>query len=284
MSIAIIIPVFDRFNFLPPLLNQLAQQTVLPTTVIIVDHGHNSLTLETSWPFSVEVIKRDSSLWFAAATNEGLRYARIANHEFLMILNDDVELGSDLWLESLFEIVSGNEMMVASAAVDHSLRVRYAGVRLKAAAFRYEPCDRGRSYEAIDKSPVHCDVLPTRGLLFPTRLLGRIGYLNDQTLPHHSSDYEWTSRAKKIGIELVMARDVYVITDRESMPDHAETNLRVELAAFFKNPYLKGSFPIARAYASSVFKQPYRSAFLAAHCARFLFRCVRRRFFKLAAI
>lgn len=277
MSVAVVIPVFDRFEFLPALLRQLSSQSVLPDHVVIVDHGRQSLSLQGDWPFQVEILKRDSSLWFAAATNEGLVHARNGNPRFLMILNDDVRIGCDHWLARLLEVASDREVMVASTAVDDGLQVWYAGVKLKVAAFRYDFCERGRPYGAIDQSPVHCDVLPTRGLLFPARLLDRIGYLNDRALPHHSSDYEWTARAKSQGVDLVMVRDVYVITDCDSPPPRTSVSLADELMVYFKNPYLKGSFPVARAYAANVFTQPYRTAFLAAHCGRFFARCIWKR-------
>ncbi len=98
MSVAVVIPVFDRVEFLPALLRQLSSQSVLPDHVVIVDHGRQSLSLHGDWPFQVEILKRDSSLWFAAATNEGLVHARTGNPRFLMILNDDVRIGCDHWL------------------------------------------------------------------------------------------------------------------------------------------------------------------------------------------
>jgi|GEM_PF-2497603 len=284
MNLAIVIPVFDRFEFLPALLGQLSSQSALPDRVVIVDHGRSSLAMDGNWPFEVEILKRDSSLWFAAATNEGLLHARKGNPQFLMILNDDVVIGCDQWLARLLQFASDRDVMVASTAVDHSLCVWYAGVQLKSAAFRYDFCERGRPYQEIDRSPVVCDVLPTRGLLFPASLLDRIGYLNDCALPHHSSDYEWTARAKKQGVDLVMVRDVYVITGSDPPSNHAGISLRYELAVYFQNPYLKGSFPVARAYATNVFAQPYRTAFLVAHLGRFFARCIWKRLSSVATL
>jgi GT2 family glycosyltransferase len=277
MSVAIVIPVFDRFEFLPALLHQLSNQTVVPDHLVIVDHGIQTLTLHRDWPFQVTILKRSSELWFTAATNEGLSYARSIAPDFIGILNDDVVLGSGHWLERLVEIAKAPNTIAGSTAVDDQGRVLYAGVRLQRAAFRYSYNDRKRLYREIDRSAVDCDVLPTRGILFRTEILDRVGLLDEAGLPHYASDYEWTARAKRDGIQLRMARDVYLITNKASAATLPPRCLRSELADFFYSRHRKGSLPVARSYAAKVFRQPYRAGYLTAHVVKFIAACTLRR-------
>jgi GT2 family glycosyltransferase len=249
---------------------------VIPSRVIIVDHGTRSLQLDRRWPFPVEILKRSSSLWFTAATNAGLNHARLNNPTFLAILNDDVVLGSNDWLAQMVKLATEPDTIVASTALDERERVLYAGIRLRAATFSYRNDDRDREYGEIDKSPRDCDVLPTRGIVFQTSIWDRIGPLNEAALPHYASDYEWTARAKQQGMRLQMARCVYLTTRKTTSAQRPPQCLSKELADYLCSRHLKGSFPVACAYATSVFNQPYRCGFVMAHFLRFSVSCALR--------
>jgi len=276
MNLQIIIPVYNRFGYLAPLLDQLADQTLRPSRVVIVDHGTESLLLDDRWPFQVEILKRSSELWFTAATNAGLAHARLESPGFLVILNDDVVLGSNDWLARLVELAAEPDTIVASAALDEHERVLYGGVRLRAATFSYRIDDRGRDYASIDKSPRNCDVLPTRGIVFHTSVWDRVGPLDEVGLPHYASDYEWTARAKKQGVRLIMARNVFLITTKVPRFRCASLSFAAELTDFMRSKHKKGSLPVVYAFASRVFRQPYRSGFLSVHVLKCVLACMLR--------
>lgn len=280
-TIEVAIPVFNRFEHLEPLLNQFSQQTALPRRVTIVDHGTKSLSLEQKWPFPVDVIKRDSSLWFTEAINEGLAHIAAHDPDYILIANDDVKIGETNWLERLLEVAREPETIAASAAVDEDGLVLYAGVKLDAARGKYRMVEKNRKYSEIDKSTVQCDVLPTRGILFPAKTLERVGYLNEMLLPHHGSDYEWTARARQQGFSLAMVRNVHVITARETPPENSRISLRAKLVDYFTNEKHKGSFRVVRNYSKLVFKNPYRSYFVLSHCFRFLLSCAKNQVLRI---
>lgn len=121
MSVAAIIPHWNRADLLASMLPQLALQTQPFDRIIVVDNGSTDGSAEIAERAGAHVIRLESNLGFAAAVNQGI--AATAGFKWLAILNNDVTL-DPAWLENLLQAATTTNASFATgkilSAQDHS--------------------------------------------------------------------------------------------------------------------------------------------------------------------
>ena len=262
-KIAILIPLFNRFNFIEKLLISIEQQSEKNIIVIIVDHGTKDFELEREYDYEIIVLKKSSQLWFTGAVNEGLNFImqRLTDVDYVMLMNDDIVIGDhDFFQKYLAEI--DDYSILSCMALGPEGELLYASLRLNKLTCRYVDIYDGFLPHEIQEAKTDCDVLPTRATLFPVCALKKIGLLNADKLPHYISDYEWTARAKKKGYRLQMLHNTSIQTDFDRV-NKAPTRVygKFKVKAFwqdFLNPYHVLGLPLIYNYASLVFPGPYK--------------------------
>ena len=121
---------------------------------------------------------------------------------------------------------------------------------------------------------IECDVLPTRGIIFPATLLGEIGFLDQKSLPHYGSDFEWTARAKRSGYKLYMRTDTFMISESNALDKRASGQRIYEsdpLKYFQKdlfNRHKNGNIYDLFHYSRKVFKFPYNGLFFSYNASK----------------
>lgn len=217
VKLAIITPVYNRFNHLFDLLQSLNFQKFRDFQVVVVDHGTEDFEADyKNYKFNINIIKASPSLWFTGATNTGIRY--VLNHEkqlsFIMIMNDDIKIKDENFLQTFVNESKNNAIISCMAINSDNQKVIYAGIRLKKIKCLYHLQYQDCKPEEIHEDKIFCDVLPTRSTLVPISVIKQIGLLNEKKLPQYRSDYEWTNRAKKNNIDLIMLTSTYLETQR----------------------------------------------------------------------
>ena len=101
-DISVIIPTWNRAGLLQSALENLRQQTLSPAEIVVVDNGSVDETAEVAARFGSQHIALERNFGFAAAVNAGIS---AAGHEWILILNNDVELQPD-WIERAIEAAS----------------------------------------------------------------------------------------------------------------------------------------------------------------------------------
>lgn len=270
--IAIVVPVFNRFQFLPRLLKSLSRHD-LDVHFIIVDHGSKNLSLqnlggEDFKNVGCEILKRSPKLWFTGAANEGLRHLQSqASFTHGLLINDDVIIEDPLWWDKMLARSTENHL-VSCMAVSEDKRTHYSSLKLNRLKFNYTHVDQGRKMSEIPPAAWNCDVLPTRGLLFRPEQLAKIGLMAEKELPHYASDYEWTARAKALGFQLLMTSETYLVTEMKESSKEVSGRRKYkgrDPKAFWSdlfNPHLQGNMITTSNYAKLVFQSPYRQAFV----------------------
>ncbi len=265
--IAVVVPVFNRFQFLPRLLASLSHSQI-DIHFILVDHGTKDLTGENLPAGKFEILKRSSDLWFTGAANEGLRYLRAdSSFTHILLMNDDVIIEDPLWWDKMLKH-SSEKSLVSCMALSAERKAHYTGLKLDPFRFKYTHFDFGKLQSEISSGITMCDVLPTRGLLFRQTQLNAIGLLAEVELPHYGSDYEWTARAKALGFDLLMTKHTYLITEMKDSTKEVSGRKKYahhEAKKFWKdlfNPHLQGNMITTSNYAKLVFHPPYRQAFV----------------------
>jgi GT2 family glycosyltransferase len=202
--IEVIIPVHNRRAVTLRCLELLEKQSNVQFQVTVVDDGSSDGTSEAireRFP-KVDVLHGDGSLWWAGATNVGIRHAldrqRVA--PYILMLNDDVEIDPD-YLSSMERHAHAHPTsLIGSLAVygDDPGRAFWCGQ-----AASYRQCRYGYVRREHLKGCVSADALPGRGMLVPTEAFRRVGLFDEKSFPQYAADFDFSLRARNAGYELL---------------------------------------------------------------------------------
>ncbi|GAB3811541.1 hypothetical protein GCM10028895_01770 [Pontibacter rugosus] len=113
--IYIVIPVFNRKNFTRECLKSLEAQTNKEFKVVVVDDGSTDGTAEMlrdEFP-QVDVLFGDGGLFWTASVNLGIQHALKSGADYVMTLNNDLEVSTDFiaqtykWIKEKPEAIIG---------------------------------------------------------------------------------------------------------------------------------------------------------------------------------
>ena len=266
-KIAILIPLFNRFNFIGELLSSIERQTIKNIVVIIVDHGTKDFKLKKEYGYEIFLLKKSAKLWFTGAVNEGLNFIlhRLTGVGYVMLMNDDIVIRDHEFLHKYLAEIDDYSIL-SCMALDPQRKLLYASIKLNRLTCRYVDIYKGFLPHEIQGTKTDCDVLPTRATLLPINALKKIGLFNDGKLPHYGSDYEWTARAKTKGYRLQMLHHTFIETDFDRV-NKAPTRVYEysKIKSFWQdllNPYKVLGLPLIYNYASLVFSGPYKYYYL----------------------
>lgn len=275
-KIAIIVPIYNRFSHIYDLLQSLNLQIFKNFKVVIVDHGTQDFLLDqTEYNFPITIIKSSPTLWFTGATNTGITF--VLNHEndlnFVMIMNDDIQIKDENFLQIFVEESKSNAIISCMAINSDNEKIVYAGLKLKRFQCFYATSYKGLNLNQIQEDKIYCDVLPTRATLVPIAVIKKIGFLNEEKLPQYGSDYEWTSRAKKQQIDLIMLTSTYIKTPISSNRVSGRNlySAKNKFKFFFKDLFdrhLSGNVYDLTNYSFLVFNWPYAVFFVSVSLAK----------------
>ena len=210
--IYIIIPVFNRWYFTELCLLSLLKQNYHNYKIVVVDHGSTDGTSEkiaTQFPLVI-VITGDESMWWAAATNLGVQYAISNNADFVLTLNNDLEVNSD-YLNSLLKVYNENKpCLVGSLTVDikNQDKILFIGGTWNKYFAKYKAHNNiYKSVKNLDTNfeKIESDMLPGRGVLIPIEALQKFGLFDEVNFPHYFADDDFSVRCKYEGFKLIVS-------------------------------------------------------------------------------
>ncbi|RIJ34369.1 glycosyltransferase family 2 protein [Pontibacter oryzae] len=210
----IVIPVFNRKNFTRECLLSLKRGTNQKYKVIVVDDGSTDGTadmLREEFP-EVEILFGDGNLFWTASVNMGIKHALQLGAEYVMTLNNDLEVAED-YIENTYIW-----MAKKPAAVIGALEMD-AGTREPAFGGEIVDFKRNKVRYLLEELPKEQQVglhkvsqLPGRGLLIPRAVFEKIGLLDQDRFPHYVADYDFTHTALRNGFELYVNYDAKLYT------------------------------------------------------------------------
>ncbi|ADB36784.1 glycosyltransferase family 2 protein [Spirosoma linguale] len=251
--IYIVIPVHNRRHYTIGCLACLSRQTITAQQVIVVDDGSTDGTTEQirSSFSDVVVLPGDGSLWWAGATNLGIRYVlqtfNPGDDDFILTLNDDTTIDTT-YLESLLSAYQAHKpCIVGSVSVDVKApqRLLYAGTRLNLLIPDIENWAETRFKNRYDRLKTTApyllsDSLPGRGMFIPRAVFDRIGFFDEQRFRHHMADLDFSVRARRAGFPLVVSASsvVHEFTDATGVNLQSPMSLRafIEALSAIKSP------------------------------------------------
>jgi len=263
MKICIIITTYNRKQYLRKLLIQLYQQHIdnmIILDIIVVVDGSTDGTLEMlKMEFSdVNIIKGDGNWWYTKSINEGFKYAIKLNADYVLTLNDDVEIAHD-YLKQILNVVliSKNVSIIGSISLtvsDPKLIVSSGNVLVNKCLRRYQPYLPLLSVvNPVELRGIYPSVtLPGRGMLIPVFILKKIKLFDEKFKQYHS-DGDFTLRALRAGYKVYVLWDakLYVhLEQTSSSTSFLNNSYRVLFKSFFN--------PVSRNYLPAVLRFMWR--------------------------
>jgi len=218
-KIHIIITVFNGWKQTRCCLDALISNGHKNIEIIVVDHGSTDGTktdLPVNYPEVLHVIG-DPSLWWAGATNLGIREAISRGAETIMLLNNDCYIEPDTIAQLINHSKKKAQAIIAPVqkdfATDEYLCTTYRECFLLGFA--------SIASRTITAKPSNKNALISRkliaggrGVIIPLNVFKEVGLFDEVALPHYGADHDFYLRCRKHGIPLYVALDSTVYIDQ----------------------------------------------------------------------
>ncbi|MCX2741160.1 glycosyltransferase family 2 protein [Pontibacter anaerobius] len=271
----IVIPVFNRKNFTKECLLSLKRGTNQNYKIIVVDDGSTDGTadmLREEFP-EVEVLFGDGNLFWTASVNMGIKHALQLGAEYVMTLNNDLEVAEDYIENTYKRMAEKPNAIIGALEMD-------AGTREPAFGGEIVDFKLNKVRHLLQELPKEQQVglhkvsqLPGRGLLIPRAVFEKIGLLDQDRFPHYVADYDFTHTALRNGFELYVNYDAKLYTYPEESGERKNRQSK-SLNNFYKHLFdIKGGGNL-RDFTRFTFKNcppPYIPYYLANGYARRIF-------------
>lgn len=205
MMLYIVTPVYNRKKFTENYLDALSKQSVKDFKVIIIDDGSTDGTsemIEQEFP-EVILLKKEGDLWWAEATNVGVRYALEHDADYIMTLNDDTLPTEDFVEKMLFWAEKKPKALLGAFAINAINGKAVYGGEIRS----WAPGKKSRillnELPLNDQHGLHkVNIFPGRGLLIPVEVFRQIGLYDSKNLPQTYADHDFTCRAIGAGYDI----------------------------------------------------------------------------------
>jgi len=210
--ISIITPVYHDWSNLNTCLNCLARSTFKDIRVFIVDHGPErspeggQLIVPPS--LDSHILKGGTNLWWAGATNIGIRYAlKRQETDYIMLLNDDCCLDEEAILHLVEYADATPKSIIAPVQKEAGtnkilVRTAYTAYLLGFPTVIPPTIRKRKQRPRITRTSM---IAGGRGVLIPSHAFKTIGFLDDQRLPHYGADNDFFIRCRKAGYRLFVS-------------------------------------------------------------------------------
>lgn len=245
---AVVIPTYNRKNFLLHLLEQLS--TLLPPNfailIIVVVDGSTDGTLEalnSGYP-QVKVIEGNGHWWWTRSVNQGCQYAVQNGAQAVLLLNDDISLDDAFFHHLLAAAQRQPQAMIGALNLtnEKEKRIFFSG----APAFHWWSGQLLRYHTFLSPikpplSGLHPSVvLPGRALWIPIEAFNKIGYFDELALPQYKADYDFVLKAHKHHFQTLISWDSILFVNMNTTGDGA-TFAKKKSRGFFSSLFKKHS-------------------------------------------
>jgi GT2 family glycosyltransferase len=274
----VLLPVHNRRQTTVCFVEALKLQTWREFQLILIDDGSTDGTADAVraiYP-GVVVVSGDGTWWWAGSLDQGCRYlacSGVRSDDILLLMNDDVVIAPQFLEHALAEFREIQDTLLLARQVNATTGREIdqgGGVCVNLDELRF----------AAASNPMEVNCLPTRGLFLRWRDMCRTGGFRPKWLPHYLSDYEFTLRARKRGLQLRVAHKaslgVQVKQSGRSRENLFMDSRRRRFSLLFSNRY-KDNPVTWSAFAwlvAPVWRRPYLWAKIWCHFLITVARCV----------
>lgn len=221
--IHVVIPVLNRWPQTEACIESLRSSDHNNLEIIVVDHGSTDETAQALREFYPEItrIEADASLWWAGATNVGVREALRRGAQNIFLLNNDCIVTHTTIAVLVAHarkckdgVISAVQIgtksnRILNYPVTSCLLLGFTTLMLPRIVLKYRT-SRLQSTRLI---------VGGRGVVIPATVFENVGLFDEQNLPHYGADHDFYLRCRKRGVLLYVSTDatVYVDESRSSI-------------------------------------------------------------------
>jgi len=208
----ILLPVHNRKDITRRCVSSLQRQSFQSFHLVLLDDGSTDGTemIVREHISAVSVVKGNGTWWWAGALQEGYRWLLNRNvnpSDLVLIMNDDNEFDADFLQNAVNFLQHQKRVLLASRVYGKNNGILYdAGVVADWKHWKF----------FVTEDVTQIDCLSTRALFMHAEDFFDIGGFYPTLLPHYSSDYEFTIRAKKKNYTLTIHPSVRTVLDESA--------------------------------------------------------------------
>ena len=193
MTVAAVIPHWNRRDLLDSLFTSLRAQTRPFDEIILIDNGSTDDSADLAERHAAKVLRLGQNFGFAVAVNRGISST---NADWIAILNNDVTLAPD-WLEQLLKTDSQFATGKILNAADHSLiDGTFDEISRGACAWR---CGQGKKDSPVWNQRQAIRMAPMTAAIFRKSLFTAVGPL-DENFGSYLEDVDFGIRCALLGL------------------------------------------------------------------------------------
>ena len=222
-KLTVIIPTYNRKNYLSRLLAQLQNQVLrkVEMSIIAVVDGSSDGTLEmleSEFP-EVSILQGNGHWWWTKSINEGCKFALKNKSDTVLLMNDDTEI-DEKYMETLLNNAEQQpEAIIGSLNITRTKphKIYFSGVKhitwWKAKSARYHHIFAPYDNHLTGLHP--SILLMGRGMLIPASVFEKIGFFDEKSFPQYKADLDFVLTAHENNIKTFISWDAIVYSHLE---------------------------------------------------------------------
>ncbi len=255
-SVAVIVPVFNQVARTLQFLGHFRRVDYRHYRMIVADGGSTDGTAEAvarRFP-EVTVLRGDGDLWWAGATNLGVRYALERGFDYVLTVNNDVRV-APAFLARLVRTARAFPRSIVGSRIhfaDAPARVWAVGCRLSwASGTLFHLVEHNREAREVlrrGRGPWPVEALTGCGTLVPTSCYREAGPYDAASFPQYHADTEFVLRARRFGYRALIDPRAVVWNDAANTVADSVTRLADFLCSPRSPVYWRPLWAIHRHY------------------------------------
>ena len=216
-KICIIIPTYNRWNYLKELLASIYHQSIADAIalipIVVIDGSTDGTMDQMKQEFpQVPVILGTGNWWWSRSVNEGGKYAISKYHpDYILLLNDDSIIQPN-YIQTLLDAYNTlkGPAVIGSISVSDTQPhlVSFAGIK-KVDWWKLKTHHYYKAFTPLNEMPTD-GLKPTyalngRGIFASAAIFSSLGFLNAKDFPQYGSDDDFAQRAWKKNIPVYIS-------------------------------------------------------------------------------
>ncbi len=218
----VIVPVFNRVDLTLRFLESFSRIKYKNYKIYIIDGGSTDGTpqvIRKSFP-NVTLLHDYNDLWWTEATNIGVVCALNDKADYVLTINNDSIVESNLLEELVNSALCNPRSIVGSKILEMKNKNTIWGLGSymnwgHMTLFKLHYSGKENSDIESLKNPIECEMVCGNGTLIPVDCFRKVGLYDEKNFPQYHADSEFCLRARKNGYKVIVNFSAIVYNDTD---------------------------------------------------------------------